>query len=267
VPVGNARGDLVRSWLNPTSVTVGFIAVACAAYLAAVYLAADAVRLSSPQLVSAFRSRALITGVVAGAASIGGLFVLRADAPRIWHGLTHGSGLVALTVTAVAGVATLLLAARGAFGSARVTASLAVAAIVAGWGFAQRPLLLRTLTIDDAAAPHHTLVAILTTVAIGAALLAPSLALLFWLVLTGRFDPWTARPMRADEPLQARREYVVRETFGVLALTCFAVGTLLVNYPDRAWARIAGVAALCAFVVSGFLFVALPRDENVRCEP
>jgi cytochrome d ubiquinol oxidase subunit II len=199
---------------------------------------------------------------VAGALSIGGLFVLRTDAPRIWHGLTHGGGLVALVVTAVAGVTTLLLAARGAFGNARVTASLAVAAIVTGWGFAQQPLLLRTLTIRDAAAPHRTLVALLTAVGTGAVLLTPSLALLFWLVLTGRFDPRSASPMRADEPLQVRTEYVARETVGLVALACFAVGTLLVNYPDRAWARIAGVAALFAFVVSGFLFVALARDEE-----
>jgi len=29
VPVGNATGSLVRSWLNPTSVTIGVLAVAC----------------------------------------------------------------------------------------------------------------------------------------------------------------------------------------------------------------------------------------------
>ena len=45
VPVGNAAGDPFSSWLNPTSVLVGVLAVAVAAYLAAVYLAADAKRL------------------------------------------------------------------------------------------------------------------------------------------------------------------------------------------------------------------------------
>jgi Cytochrome bd terminal oxidase subunit I/Cytochrome bd terminal oxidase subunit II len=44
VPVGNAAGSLVTSWLNPTSIVLGVLAVATAAYLAAVYLAADAVR-------------------------------------------------------------------------------------------------------------------------------------------------------------------------------------------------------------------------------
>ena len=42
VPVGNARGDPVTSWLNPVSVLAGVLAVAFSGYLAAVYLAADA---------------------------------------------------------------------------------------------------------------------------------------------------------------------------------------------------------------------------------
>ena len=44
VPVGNAEGDLFSSWLNPTSVLIGAMAVATSAYMAAVFLAADAAR-------------------------------------------------------------------------------------------------------------------------------------------------------------------------------------------------------------------------------
>jgi cytochrome bd ubiquinol oxidase subunit II len=44
VPVGNAAGDLWSSWLNPTSVMAGVLALLSSAYLAAVYLAADARR-------------------------------------------------------------------------------------------------------------------------------------------------------------------------------------------------------------------------------
>src|SRR3954471_15014309 len=50
VPVGNAAGDLLSSCLNPTSIAVGVIAVASSAYLAAVFLAADAAR-AKPALV------------------------------------------------------------------------------------------------------------------------------------------------------------------------------------------------------------------------
>ena len=38
VAVGNAAGNLFSSWLNPTSIFVGLLAVASGAYLAAVYL-------------------------------------------------------------------------------------------------------------------------------------------------------------------------------------------------------------------------------------
>ena len=50
VPVGNAAGNLISSWLNPTSILIGVLAVATSAYLAAVYLAADAARLGEEEL-------------------------------------------------------------------------------------------------------------------------------------------------------------------------------------------------------------------------
>ena len=81
VPVGNARGDLVTSWLNPVSVLAGVLAVAFSGYLAAVYLAADARRLAERALVHDFRIRALASGVVAGALALAGLLVIRVVAP------------------------------------------------------------------------------------------------------------------------------------------------------------------------------------------
>src|SRR4051794_12165405 len=53
VPVGNARGNLITSWINPTSVVIGVLAVVTSAYLAAVFLAADAVRRDEPELAAA----------------------------------------------------------------------------------------------------------------------------------------------------------------------------------------------------------------------
>ena len=44
VPVGNAAGDPVTSWLNPVSILVGVLFVATGAYLAAVFLVSDARR-------------------------------------------------------------------------------------------------------------------------------------------------------------------------------------------------------------------------------
>jgi cytochrome d ubiquinol oxidase subunit II len=148
VPVGNAAGNLITSWLNPTSIFIGALAVATGAYLAAVYLAADAHRLGEPTLERDFRTRALISGLVAGTLAIGGLVVTQADAPALFRGLTSDGGLATVVISAAAGVATLALVWRNRFGPARASAALAVAAIIAGWALAQRPWFLPGLTMS-----------------------------------------------------------------------------------------------------------------------
>src|SRR3954451_7596618 len=95
VPVGNAQGDMFSSWLNPTSVLVGLLAVAFSAYLAAVYLAADSRRLGDSELEDYFRARALGSAVVSGALAVAGLFVLHSDARSLFDGLVDGDGLPA----------------------------------------------------------------------------------------------------------------------------------------------------------------------------
>jgi cytochrome d ubiquinol oxidase subunit II len=189
VPIGNASGDLVDSWFNPTSVVVGAIAVATGAHLAAVYLAGDAVRAGLPDIVRAFRARALASGAVAGAIALGGLVVVRDDARGLYDGLTSGGGLAMVVVSGVAGSATLALVWRERYGWARVSAAGAVAAIVVGWALAQEPYLLPgQVTVDAAAAGHSTLVALVISMGAGALVLAPSLWLLYSSFLKGRLD-------------------------------------------------------------------------------
>jgi cytochrome d ubiquinol oxidase subunit II len=212
VPVGNAAGDPVSSWLNPTSALIGVIAVISGAYLAAVYLAGDSVRAGQPDLVRAFRARALGSGVVAGAVALGGLLVLRDDAPDLYAGLTSGGGLVMVVVSGLAGLATLGLVWAERYGLARVTASAAVAAIVVGWALAQDPYLLPPeLTLEEAAAGDATLSAVVISMAAGMLILGPSLWFLYRLVLQGRLDQeyepldQRFRPLSAsDEPPSPR---------------------------------------------------------------
>ena len=196
VPVGNAAGNLVTSWVNPTSILTGCLAVAVGAYLAAVYLAADAARLGESALRNAFRTRALASGAVTGCLAIAGLLVIHHDARHIYHGLTNGYGLAAVIVSASAGVATLALVWLSRFEVARLTAALAVAAVVAGWAAAQRPTVLPGLTLHQAAAGRDTLIAVIVSVVLGGLILAPSLALLFRLVLVGGFDRAPSNPHR-----------------------------------------------------------------------
>ncbi len=189
VPVGNAAGDEITSWLNSTSIFIGLLAVALGAHVSAVFLGADSVRAGQPDLVAAFRRRALGSGVVAGALALIGLAVMSSDAPDLYDGLTSGAGLACVVVSAAAGLLTLWLEWRDRFELARYTVAVAVAAVVAGWALAQEPYLLPPeLTVDEAAAPDSTLAAMLGVTAVGLLLLIPALTYLFRLVLRGRLD-------------------------------------------------------------------------------
>jgi cytochrome d ubiquinol oxidase subunit II len=252
VPVGNAAGNLVTSWLNPTSIMLGVLAVATAAYLAAVYLAADAVRVGRGDLERDFRARALGTAVVAGGAALAGLVVLRFDARPIWDGLTSGAGLAAVVVSAIGGIGTIFFVLRRRYEPARVTAAVAVAAIVAGWGLAQRPQFLPGLTIDQAAAGRSTLVSLLVSLALGAVVLVPSLAFLFTLVLRGRFDESAEPPAAEPEPGSARAS---RRLLPVAAV-CLVAGAAVTALVDSAWGRVVGIPLLFASIVLAFLAIA-----------
>jgi cytochrome bd ubiquinol oxidase subunit II len=187
VPVGNAAGDEWGSWTGALPILVGLIAVVTGAHLAAVFLGADARRAGRPELVRAFRRRALGSGVAAGALALAGLAVANSDAPDLYDGLVSGAGLACVIGSAVAGLVTLWLEWRERFELARYTAAAAVGAIVAGWALAQEPYLLPPrLTVEEAAAPDATLVALLIAAAIGMALLVPALVWLFRLALSGK---------------------------------------------------------------------------------
>ena len=255
VPVGNAAGDLVTSWLNATSVLVGSLAVATAGYLAAVYLAGDATRQGKPELARAFRVRALAVGLVAGALAVGGLVVLREDARPLYDELTGGAGLVAVLLSALAGVATLSLLRARRYERARFSAALAVAAIVAGWGIAQNPDLLPGLTIEEAAAGRPTLWALLISIAAGLVVLVPSLALLYGLVLRGRFDLGASLSEEPPQPLAKRRARRFA-TPGLALLLAGGVGLTL--FADGAGLAI-GVLSLAGFIVLGALELLRPE--------
>jgi len=251
VPVGNAEGDLWSSWLNPTSILIGVLAVATGAYLAAVYLAADAVRIGRPDLAAAFRLRALVTAVVAGAVALGGLAVVRHDVRPLWDGLTSGSGVAAVAVSAVAGTATLALVWKNRFGAARVSASIAVAAIIAGWAPAQRPTFLKGLTIDEAAAGRSSLIAVIVSMALGAVLLVPALALLFGLVLKGRFDAPSV-----DLAVETGRAPKMRRELAPLAGASLVIGGVFLFFFKSGWAHTVGAVFLFVFLASGFFVLA-----------
>ncbi|HEY6295227.1 MAG TPA: cytochrome d ubiquinol oxidase subunit II [Streptosporangiaceae bacterium] len=275
VPVGNARGDLVTSWLNPVSILAGVLAVAFSGYLAAVYLAADARRLAERSLVRDFRTRALASGVVAGALALAGLVVVRAEARPLWPGLTSGPGLAMVVVCALAGVLTLILVWRDRFGPARASAALAVAAVIAGWAAAQEPRLLPGLTVSQAAAGRATLTATIIGVAAGAVVLVPSLTLLYTLVLRGRLEgqavaeqavagPAGVAPGRAGASRAgASRAGASRSTLaGGFAAVTLVTGAGLMIFARPGWALALGVLMLVACAVTVFAMTAGPPERS-----
>ncbi|WP_068279714.1 cytochrome d ubiquinol oxidase subunit II [Aldersonia kunmingensis] len=195
VPPGGEAGDPVHSWINPTSTLGGVLAVVVAAYLASVYLGADADRLGDAEMTAYFRLRAMIAAIVVGVVVAVGIAVLHADAPYLFDGLTSRA-LPVVIVSAVLGGVSLLLVVRRRYRWARWSAAGAVATVVLAWGVAQSPYLLpETVKVADAAAPDGTLTALLVAAIAVVVLVLPFLGLLYVL---------DQRDLLPEESVQAR---------------------------------------------------------------
>jgi cytochrome d ubiquinol oxidase subunit II len=152
-------------------------------------------------------------------------------------------------------VATLVLVYRRRFEPARYSAGVAVAAIIAGWGLAQEPSFLPGLTLEEAAAGDATLWAIAVSVGFGLLILLPSLALLFRLVLTGRFDPGGESP---DAPAgDARSAAPGIPLAGVAALAGIGAAVTVIF---EGWLLALGVVLMLSGAVLAFLVLAAPEE-------
>ncbi|QRK10196.1 cytochrome d ubiquinol oxidase subunit II [Archangium violaceum] len=176
------RGTVVESgffagWLSPFALAVGLLALCLFAFLAAVYLLAET---REPALQEDFRERALGAGVAVFLAAFGVLALAREGAPRVWAGLTDSPFALTLhAATAVAAVAAFGLLLTRRFWLARMAAAAQVGLIVVGWAVSQYPyLVVPDLTLQRTAAPESTLRALLVALAVGAALIFPSLLFL-----------------------------------------------------------------------------------------
>ncbi|MEU5533992.1 cytochrome d ubiquinol oxidase subunit II [Streptomyces sp. NPDC020362] len=187
------------AWANPTSVLFGLLAVAATALLGAVFLAADARRFAVPDLDGHFRRRALGALAAVAVLAVITLVVTHGDAPHVWHGLTHGVGLVFVVVAVLATLATAWLLMRPSGAWARVSAVGVVASAVIAWGMAQRPYLVPTsLTVAQGAGAHTTLrwLAFVTFVAL--VFVIPAVALLYRLDTRGELEGLTDADLRGS---------------------------------------------------------------------
>ncbi|MFF4487843.1 cytochrome d ubiquinol oxidase subunit II [Streptomyces sp. NPDC001544] len=186
-------------WAGPTSVLFGLLAVATTALLGAVFLAADARRFAASDLDAYFRRRALGALAAVAVLAVITLVVTHGDAPHVWHGLTHGVGLVLVVLSALATLAAAWLLLRPSGAWSRVTTVGVVASAVLAWGMAQRPYLIPTsLTVAEGAGAHTTLrwLGLVTLVAV--VLVVPAVVLLYWLDTHGELEGLTDADLRGS---------------------------------------------------------------------
>ncbi len=171
-------GDMWTSWLNPTSLLGGILAVATCTFLAGVLLTAEADRLDLHVLCAQLRHRSLIGGAITGALVVSGLPILAVDDQTLVDGLL-GPALPLVVASGLAGIAAMWDLWYHQYRRARFTAAAAVALVVAGWGAAQYPwILVDELRIDEAAGAPAALTGLLVASALAALLVVPPLVYL-----------------------------------------------------------------------------------------
>ena len=172
-------GDPWHSWVNPTSVLGGVLAVCTSAYLAAFFLVWDAGRLADDRWSATSGAGPSRPESRPGSWPRAGIVVLSDDAPYLFDGLTSRA-LPLVILSASAGVGALLLVLRRARRGARLAAVVAVVGVIAAWGVAQWDYLLPTsLTVTAAAAPSGTITAVLVATVLAVVLIVPAFALLY----------------------------------------------------------------------------------------
>lgn len=178
---GKGEGFLatyVATWLAPFPLAVGLFTLCCFAFLAAVYLTLEA---PEGALREDFRRRALAAGIALGVAAFAALLLARPEAPLMGAGLL-GSGwaLPFQAGTGMVAVGTLGAVWTRRYRLARAAAAAQISLILWGWVVSQYPYVVPPdLAIADAAAPPATLRLVLIALALGAAVLVPSLLYLF----------------------------------------------------------------------------------------
>jgi cytochrome d ubiquinol oxidase subunit II len=172
-------GDPITSWTSASSLLIGAMFVAAGAYLAAVFLVEDSRRAGDLELERYFARRAIAAALVAGAAALGGLLVMKSDNEILYDGLT-GEGLPLVVASGACGLAVLALLARRARRGLRPLAAGAVVAVIWGWGAAQYPYLLPgSLTVDAGAGAGGALTGLVVVFGAAVLLVLPSLGLLY----------------------------------------------------------------------------------------
>jgi cytochrome d ubiquinol oxidase subunit II len=173
--------NLGSLWLTPFAITIGILAVALCATVAAIFLTVEATNANKPNLVKLFRRRGIIAGAITAVLGAAGLAQAPFEAPLLWQGmLAHALPIVIATMIIGLGAAVALF-----FGYYRIARALIIAEaafMLGSWGVSQIPYIIPPkLTVDAAASTSSTQLLLLIGIIIGMAIIIPSILLLFYL--------------------------------------------------------------------------------------
>jgi cytochrome bd ubiquinol oxidase subunit II len=234
VPV-HPTGNVLAAWTAPTAILTGFLFVAACAYVSAVFLVPEARQRGHRELTRYFALRATAAGVITGALAGGTFAELSVSSPHVFAGLT-GIALPLVAISIAAGIAVLgMLWVRWYHSlGLRVTAAIAVAAVVWGWGLAQYPYLFPTsLSLAAGSAPKASLVGEFVVAGLALVLVAPGFALLYVLqqrrMLTAAETDADLRLAAQLEPAPPGQPAVTRAPIGTRITTALVLAMLAIR--------------------------------------
>jgi cytochrome d ubiquinol oxidase subunit II len=196
IVIGGISGDAVAanerftgngffwSWFHPFPLLVGLLSLSLFAYLSACYLTVEA---EDPALQSDFRTRALVSGGASIVLAALTYLVAGHGAHGIKDGLWNNPYARLIEIGAIVATISAFEALWSrSYRRARIASAAQVTLILLGWGIAQFPYLVRPdITIYNGASPRSVLTSLIIVVSIGAVVLVPSLALLFYVFKSG----------------------------------------------------------------------------------
>jgi cytochrome d ubiquinol oxidase subunit II len=177
--LGDTVGALATgryAWTSPFALSVGVLAVAVCAQVAAVFILLDV----PPGAVREdFRLRAVRGTIAVWVLGVLPAVAIVAGEPALHAEMLHPVAIGAVTIALLAGLAVIACVARRNDALARIAVGVEAAAILAGWFGAQAPYIVPgAMTYVAAASSTAMIEAFLVATALGAVVLVPSLALL-----------------------------------------------------------------------------------------
>lgn len=186
------QSDPGPAWFSPFAATIGLMAVTLCASLAAVYLTQEASLAGAGDLADRYRVRALLTGALTALLGALGLLLSPHAAPLLWQGML-ARALPVVLATMVIGLATATLLVWRKYRLARAMVILTTALLVSSWGLSQYPYLIApSVTIASASNEPGVISVLVSSMAVGMAVILPSLFSLFCVFKFARPGPGMA---------------------------------------------------------------------------